>query len=71
MRQRKQGYKTWGKFTYCVENEMTAEIVNEHLTLSEELNIVAIPTIMMNGCIIEGAAPYEYLDRMVNYLTNM
>lgn len=62
----KAGVNDLEKLSSCIENNMTAEIVNEHLALSEELNISAIPTIMMNGWIIEGAAPFEYLDRMAD-----
>lgn len=67
----KSGINDLKKFSSCTENNMTAEIVNENLALSEELNIYAIPTIIMNGWIIEGAAPLEYLDRMIDYLTDL
>lgn len=66
----KAGIHDLEKFSSCVENNLTAEIVNENLALSEELNIVAIPTLIINGWIIEGAAPFEYLDGMIDYLTD-
>ena len=66
----KAGLHDLEKFSSCIENNLTAEIVNENLALSEELNIVAIPILIINGWIIEGAAPFEYLDSMINYLTD-
>jgi len=42
--------------------------VNESIVLSEELNITGIPTMVINGWVIEGAAPLEYIDQIVNDL---
>ena len=56
------------KFLSCVENEFTSNVVNESIALSEELNITRIPTMVINGWVIEGAAPLEYLDQLVNNL---
>jgi len=67
----KAGVNDLERFSSCIENNMTAEIVNEHLSLSEELYIDAIPTLIVNGWIIEGAAPFEYLDKMIVYLSEV
>lgn len=56
------------KFSKCVEDEQTDDIVEGHIALSNKLDINAVPTLIVNGRIIKGAASFEYLERIIQQI---
>lgn len=52
-------------FSKCVENEETKLIVEKGMQLANELEIVSVPTFIINGQIIRGAVTEEYLRDII------
>lgn len=61
----KVGISNKKKFLTCIKNEKAIDILNNHIAISNELNLDSVPTLIINGRIIKGAPSLKQLEYLI------